>query len=87
MHWDKIKAPQEGTIWHQASGLNPNLNFAELESLFQVSRCLKRRCLCIAPVHAGLLSSHEHLALTVSDCLCNLKAVYTGMHVLMMHAD
>lgn len=37
LHWDKIKAPQEGTIWHQASALNPNLNFAELESLFQVS--------------------------------------------------
>ena len=44
LHWDKIKAPQEGTIWHQASGLNPNLNFAELESLFQVSQSCIGAC-------------------------------------------
>lgn len=47
LHWDKIKTPQEGTIWHQSSGLNPNLNFAELESLFQVhhlGRCMPRGC-------------------------------------------
>ncbi len=44
LHWDKIKAPQEGTIWHQASGLNPNLNFAELESLFQVGQSCVGAC-------------------------------------------
>jgi hypothetical protein len=44
LHWDKIKAPQEGTIWHQASGLNPNLNFAELESLFQVGQSCSGAC-------------------------------------------
>ena len=37
LHWDKIRGSQEGTIWSKAKGQNPNLNFAELESLFQVS--------------------------------------------------
>ena len=50
LHWDKIKAPQEGTIWHQTSALNPNLNFAELESLFQVSSARQ-------PVESGLHQS------------------------------
>ncbi|KAK9806804.1 hypothetical protein WJX72_003461 [[Myrmecia] bisecta] len=35
LHWDKIKAPQEGTIWSQAQR-KTNLNFDELEALFQI---------------------------------------------------
>ena len=38
LHWDKIRGSQEGTIWSKAKGQHPNLNFAELESLFQVSK-------------------------------------------------
>ncbi|KAL0019924.1 hypothetical protein WJX77_010272 [Trebouxia sp. C0004] len=58
LHWDKIKAPQEGTIWHQASGLNPNLNFAELESLFQILENTAFRKL--ATTRSAAISLVEH---------------------------
>eukprot|EP00884_Botryococcus_braunii_P003894 jgi/Botrbrau1/13505/Bobra.0082s0098.1 len=36
LHWDKIKEPQEGTVWSRSHGKAVNLNFQELESLFQL---------------------------------------------------
>ena len=70
LHWDKIKAPQEGTIWHQASALNPNLNFAELESLFQVSFC------CQAKPSSTHPSADWNLSYTsIADCACMYMSV------------
>ena len=40
LHWDKIRGSQEGTIWSKTRGASPNLNFAELETLFQVGRTI-----------------------------------------------
>ena len=67
LHWDKIKAPQEGTIWHQSSGLNPNLNFAELESLFQARHLqVSAAYTCTQPP-----SSHRvHGTMTSGGCNC-----------------
>ncbi len=38
LHWDKIRAPQAGTVWSQAAGRQLKLDFDQLESLFQ-ARC------------------------------------------------
>lgn len=38
LHWDKIRAPQAGTVWSQAAGQQLKLDFDQLESLFQ-ARC------------------------------------------------
>ena len=35
LHWDKIRAPQAGTVWSQAAGRQLKLDFDQLESLFQ----------------------------------------------------
>lgn len=40
LHWDKIRAPTEGTVWSRTSRAAP-LNFDELESLFQVCQMLQ----------------------------------------------
>ncbi|KAK9825141.1 hypothetical protein WJX81_003866 [Elliptochloris bilobata] len=37
LHWDKIRAPQAGTVWSQAAGRQLKLDFDQLESLFQVT--------------------------------------------------
>ncbi len=36
LHWDKIKTPQQGTVWAKDQP-QVNLNLTELENLFQVS--------------------------------------------------
>jgi hypothetical protein len=36
LHWDKIRTPQQGTVWARDQQLHVNLNLEELESLFQV---------------------------------------------------
>ena len=35
LHWDKIKTPQQGTVWAKEQP-QVNLNLTELENLFQV---------------------------------------------------
>ena len=47
LHWDKIRAPQAGTVWSQAAGRQLKLDFDQLESLFQ-ARC--PAMLCMAPI-------------------------------------
>lgn len=39
LHWDKIRAPQQGTVWARDNQPRVNLNFDELENLFQVRAC------------------------------------------------
>ncbi|BDA50905.1 probable formin-like protein 14 at C-terminar half [Coccomyxa sp. Obi] len=36
LHWDKIRAPQQGTVWARDNQPRVNLNFDELENLFQI---------------------------------------------------
>jgi hypothetical protein len=39
LHWDKLKAAQEGTVWKKRANTNnaqPRIDFEELESLFQI---------------------------------------------------
>ena len=36
LHWDKIKTPQQGTVWAKDQP-QVNLNLIELENLFQVN--------------------------------------------------
>ncbi len=36
LHWDKLKAVREGSVWSRASRLHSHLNVSELEALFQV---------------------------------------------------
>ena len=40
LHWDKIKTPQQGTIWAKDQP-QVNLNLVELENLFQVDPSCK----------------------------------------------
>lgn len=35
LHWDKIRTPQQGTVWARDHQQNVKLNLEELESLFQ----------------------------------------------------
>lgn len=37
LHWDKIRSPQQGTVWANNQQPRVNLNFDELENLFQAS--------------------------------------------------
>ena len=39
LHWDKIRAPQQGTVWARDNQPRVNLNFDELENLFQARIC------------------------------------------------
>ncbi|KAK9817525.1 hypothetical protein WJX74_007435 [Apatococcus lobatus] len=57
LHWDKIRAPTEGTVWSRTSRAAP-LNFAELESLFQIMEngALRR----LARVRSTEISLIEH---------------------------
>jgi len=36
LHWDKLKAVGEGTVWQAPLPDQPRIDFAELESLFQI---------------------------------------------------
>ena len=42
LHWDKLKQAREGTVWSKGSG-KLHINFAELESLFQVGGWVDER--------------------------------------------
>ncbi len=48
LHWDKIRAPQQGTVWARDNQPRVNLNFDELENLFQarILHFLLSYCLC-----------------------------------------
>ena len=54
LHWDKIKTPQQGTVWAKDQP-QVNLNLTELENLFQVNlpSCQQH----IARVHVKRLTS------------------------------
>ena len=36
LHWDKIRAPSEGTVWSHGRAAPLALDFSQLESMFQV---------------------------------------------------
>ena len=50
LHWDKIRAPQAGTVWSQAAGRQLKLDFDQLESLFQARRPARVRTAPTAPL-------------------------------------
>ena len=45
LHWDKIKTPQQGTVWAKDQP-QVNLNLTELENLFQVISPAESAALC-----------------------------------------
>jgi formin 2 len=36
LHWDKLREATAGTVWARNGAASPNLDFDELENLFQV---------------------------------------------------
>ena len=35
LHWDKLREAAAGTVWERGARASPNLDFDELENLFQ----------------------------------------------------
>ena len=59
LHWDKIRAPQQGTVWARDNQPRVNLNFDELENLFQVRACSSPHILLKQFLHPCLYSTPE----------------------------
>ena len=56
LHWDKLREARAGTVWARGATRAPNLDFSELESLFQVLHpcCCPPVCMtCTAGLPVG----------------------------------
>lgn len=84
LHWDKIRAPQAGTVWSQAAGQQLKLDFDQLESLFQVG-CPAlalhgpRNASLLGPAYAEKRVGSHACMLRWKGCLCGTALVLAAL--------